>query len=202
MLLGAVSPYAIRLAVERIEESGTVAGRLYAISTVGSLVGTFASALAADPAGRHAPHLPRLRARLRRSSRSPGCARRVALAVPAAILALLAAARSGRSRRAGDGTGAGGGRDAEYQYARVVEEPDGERKLELNEGQAVHSLYRPGSYLTGDYWDEFLVLPFAARREPPRRVAILGNAAGTTARALGPLLPAHARSTPSRSTPS
>ena len=27
----------------------------------------------------------------------------------------------------------------------------------------MHSLYRPGSYLTGDYWDEFLVLPFAAR---------------------------------------
>ena len=39
MLLGAASPYAIRLAVERVEESGTVAGRMYAISTVGSLVG-------------------------------------------------------------------------------------------------------------------------------------------------------------------
>ena len=57
--------------------------------------------------------------------------------------------------------------ETEYQYARVVEEPDGDRELELNEGQAVHSLYRPGSYLTGDYWDEFLVLPFAAR--PGRR---------------------------------
>ena len=27
----------------------------------------------------------------------------------------------------------------------------------------MHSLYRPGSYLTGDYWDGLLVLPFAAR---------------------------------------
>ena len=49
MLLGAVSPYAIRLAVERVEESGTVAGRMYAISTVGSLAGTFASALLLIP---------------------------------------------------------------------------------------------------------------------------------------------------------
>ena len=37
--------------------------------------------------------------------------------------------------------------------------------------------------LTGDVWDGHLVLPFAGRSEPPRRVAILGNAAGTTSRA-------------------
>src|SRR5918992_1279885 len=33
LLLGAVSPYAIRLAVSTVEEAGTVAGRLYALST-------------------------------------------------------------------------------------------------------------------------------------------------------------------------
>ena len=49
MLLGAASPYAIRLAVQSVEEAGTVAGRLYAISTVGSLVGTFSSALLLIP---------------------------------------------------------------------------------------------------------------------------------------------------------
>ena len=51
-----------------------------------------------------------------------------------------------------------------HQYVRVVERADGARALELNEGQAVHSLYRPGTYLTGDYWDGHLVLPFAGRR--------------------------------------
>src|SRR3712207_9314890 len=40
-----VAPYAIRLAVERVEESGKIAGRLYAISTIGSVLGTFTSAL-------------------------------------------------------------------------------------------------------------------------------------------------------------
>ncbi|MCA1682762.1 MAG: fused MFS/spermidine synthase, partial [Actinobacteria bacterium] len=45
------------------------------------------------------------------------------------------------------------------------------------------SLYRPATTLTGDYWDGHLVLPFAAGERAPRRVAILGNAAGTTSRA-------------------
>jgi spermidine synthase len=76
-----------------------------------------------------------------------------------------------------------------HQYARVVERADGSRVLELNEGQAVHSLYRPGSYLTGDYWDGHLYLPFAARSLPPRRIAILGNAGGTVARAFGHFFP-------------
>jgi hypothetical protein len=71
----------------------------------------------------------------------------------------------------------------------VVEREDGSRALELNEGQAVHSLYRPGSYLTGDYWDGHLVLPFAASPRAPQRIAILGNAAGTVARAFGHFFP-------------
>ena len=106
---------------------------------------------------------------------------------PATIIALLALP-VGTIKAAEDGVVLDEA-ETRYQYARVVEEPDGERKLELNEGQAVHSLYRPGSYLTGDYWDEFLVLPFAVQPRPPRAVAILGNAAGTTARALGHYFP-------------
>ncbi|RYE75346.1 MAG: hypothetical protein EOO74_10160 [Myxococcales bacterium] len=73
--------------------------------------------------------------------------------------------------------------ESDYQYARVIEASDGERRLELNEGQAIHSLYRPGSYLTDGYWDDMLALSLSgAKRE---RVAILGSAAGTTARAIG-----------------
>jgi spermidine synthase len=64
------------------------------------------------------------------------------------------------------------------------------RRLELNEGLAIHSLYRPGSYLTGGYWDAFLVDPLAVRPEPPGHVAILGTAGGTTARAYAHYFPA------------
>jgi spermidine synthase len=188
MLMGAASPYAIRLSVERVEEAGTVAGRLYAISTAGSLVGTFASALFLIPVvGTRRTFL--VFGLACAIVAVTGLARRrvAALAVPAVIVLLLALP-------VGTIKASGSGKvleevDTEYQYARVVEETDGDRKLELNEGQAVHSLYRPGSYLTGDYWDELLVLPFAVAAEAPGRVAILGNAAGTTARALGHFFP-------------
>jgi len=36
LLLGAVTPWALRLAVDRVEQAGTVAGRLYALSTAGA----------------------------------------------------------------------------------------------------------------------------------------------------------------------
>src|SRR5690348_4140481 len=48
-LLGCVSPFAIRLAVQKVEGAGNVAGSLYAISTVGSIVGTFLSVLVMIP---------------------------------------------------------------------------------------------------------------------------------------------------------
>src|SRR5436190_597710 len=49
LLMGAVSPWAIRVGVKNVEEAGTVAGRLYALSTAGSLVGTLLSALVLIP---------------------------------------------------------------------------------------------------------------------------------------------------------
>ena len=77
-----------------------------------------------------------------------------------------------------------------YQYARVARSSRAAcAGCQLNEGLAIHSLYRPGSYLTGGYWDDFLVLPFAVRSAPPRRIAILGDAAGTVARAYGHYFP-------------
>ena len=43
MVLGAISPYAVRLLVRRTEESGKVAGTLYFVSTLGSALGTLAT---------------------------------------------------------------------------------------------------------------------------------------------------------------
>jgi spermidine synthase len=79
--------------------------------------------------------------------------------------------------------------ETEYQYARVIEYDDGHRTLELNEGQAQHSVYYPDTVLTGDVWDGHLVLGLAGLERPPGRVAILGNAAGTTARAYEEFFP-------------
>jgi spermidine synthase len=116
-----------------------------------------------------------------------GLPRRWAL-VPLAIAALMAVP-VGTVKGADDGARVIHETDTEYQYARVVEEADGERKLELNEGLAIHSLYRPGTVLTGGYWDAFLVDPLTVLPRPPAHLAILGNGAGTTARAYGHYFP-------------
>jgi spermidine synthase len=185
MMLGAASPYAIRLAVPDVEHSGRVAGRLYAISTAGSLLGTWLSALVLIPLiGTQRTFLS--------FALAAGLVAAIGLgwrylAVPAALAAVVALP-VGTVKATEDGDVIHEA-ETELQYVRVIEEPDGERQLELNEGQAVHSLYRPGSYLTGDVWDGYLVLPFAGLPEPPRRIAILGNAAGTTARAYGHFFP-------------
>ncbi|MFC1751594.1 fused MFS/spermidine synthase [Patescibacteria group bacterium] len=41
VLLGVVSPYAVKLKIENLDTTGSTVGSLYAISTVGSIVGTF-----------------------------------------------------------------------------------------------------------------------------------------------------------------
>ena len=43
VFLGTVSPYAVRLRIKDLKKSGTTVGNLYAVSTVGSIVGTFLS---------------------------------------------------------------------------------------------------------------------------------------------------------------
>ena len=201
LLLGAVSPYAIRLAVSSVGEAGTVAGRLYALSTAGSLVGTLLSALLFIPlVGTRRTFLIFALAIALIAVAGLRPVKRWALA-PAAIAALIALP-VGTLKADTEGSGRViHETDTEYQYARVIEYDEGTRTLELNEGQAQHSICEaecdpgpggprdPRSVLTGDVWDGHLVLPFAARDEPPRRVAILGNAAGTTSRAYEEFFP-------------
>ena len=188
LLLGAVSPYAIRLAVKEVEHAGEIAGRLYALSTAGSLLGTLLSALVLIPAvGTRRTFLVFALAIAVVAVLGLRPARRDALA-PAAIAALIALPVGTLKAEAEDGRVIYEA-DTEYQYARVIERTDGSRALELNEGQAQHSIYEPHTVLTGDVWDGHLVLPFTALERAPARVAILGNAAGTTSRAYEEFFP-------------
>ena len=185
LMLGSVSPWAIRLKMHAVEDSGEMAGRMYAISTVGSLLGTFAAALLLIPlVGTQRTFLTF--ALITGAVAALGLRRRWAL-VPLVIAALMLVP-------VGTVKGSSEARviheaDTEYQYARVVEYPDGERRLELNEGLAIHSLYKPGTVLTGGYWDAFLVDPLAVQPHPPAHIAMLGTAAGTTARAYAHYFP-------------
>jgi spermidine synthase len=188
LVLGMVSPFAIRLALHAVDDAGRTSGRLYAISTLGSLAGTFLSALLLIPlVGTRRTFLTFALALALVGAL--GLARARWALVPAAVAGALVLpvgivkAQSDAGRVVDDA-------DTEYQYARVIQSPHGERRLELNEGQAIHSLIRPGSYLTNGYWDDMTVLPAVARGgAAPGSVAILGNAGGTVARAIGHFWP-------------
>ena len=185
VLLGTCAPWALRLAVDDVEHAGRTSGRLYAISTVGSLTGTMLAALVLIPfAGTQRTFLAFAFALGLVAAAGLGWRYFVVPAVLAVTIALPV----------GTVKAVDGGRvlyedESEQQYIRVIERDDGDRVLELNEGQATHSILPARGYLTADYWDSFLVLPFAARERPPRRIAILGNAAGTIAREYGRFWP-------------
>jgi spermidine synthase len=180
-MLGMVAPFAVRLAVTDVASAGSVAGRLYALSTVGSLVGTFASALLTIPL-----------VGTQRTLLGSACLIVVSgalllgarwLLLAAGVAALAAIPPGAVKAKAGllyeD--------ESRYQFIQVVER-DGARRLYLDEGLAVHSIWRPTTVLTGGVWDMFLTVPPLLGR-PVESVAILGNAGGTTARAFGVFYP-------------
>ncbi|MDQ3992202.1 MAG: fused MFS/spermidine synthase [Actinomycetota bacterium] len=180
-LLCMVAPFAVRLGVTEVATAGSVAGRLYAVSTVGSLLGTFLSALVAIPAiGTQrtliaSAVLIALGGALVLGPRWLGVA--VGVAALAAIPPGAVRARDAIVYE----------RESRYQFVQVVES-DGARRLYLDEGLATHSVWRADTVLTGGIWDTFLAVPPLLGR-PVQRVAILGNAGGTTARAFAVFYP-------------
>jgi len=183
LLLGMVSPYAVRLKVDQVEDAGRVAGRLYAIGTIGSLTGTFLASLLLIPlVGTQRTFLifalalavVALPALGRHWAFGGAVALAIALLMVVPVRATKSTTNSGKVIWE---------KETEYQYARVIQQSDGDRVLELNEGQAVHSIYREGEYLLGGYWDSMLVLTLAGEQRATR-VVNLGSAAGTVARGL------------------
>ncbi len=180
-LLGMVAPFSIKLAVTDLASAGAVAGRLYALSTVGSLLGTFLSALVAIPLLGTQRTLLLSAALIAVGGALVLGARWLVVAGGIALL-LLVPPGAVKPRE-----GLIWERESRYQFIQVVER-DGVRRLYLDEGIATHSVWRENEVLTGGIWDTFLAVPPLLSR-PVERVAVLGNAGGTTARAFGVFYP-------------
>lgn len=74
--------------------------------------------------------------------------------------------------------------ESAYNYIEVLKRDDS-ILLRLNEGQGVHSEYNPGKLFYGGPWEQFLVGPMFTPQfhlAGVQRIAIIGLAAGTTAR--------------------
>jgi spermidine synthase len=189
-LLGCVSPFAIRLALKSVTTAGDVAGRVYAVSTLGSIVGSFTPVLLLIPTVGTARTFLAFSGLLMAVALL-GLARaggrwQVYLWMPLLLAGLACLALPRSVKPVGAGQRLLFEKESAYNLIQVVEDEKGWRYLLLNEGQGWHSLYHPHRLLTGFTWDYFLIGPLF--NPPPfhldhvRRVAIIGLAGGTIAR--------------------
>lgn len=186
-LLGMVSPFAVRLSARSLGSTGRSAGGLYALSTVGSIVGTFLPVLLLIPSiGVKRTIITACIALLAASLYGLHFWERIVAAIPGVLLLvpllLPQVAPLGALKTS---PGMIYAQESFYNYIQVVQTPDGTRQLVLNEGEAIHSVYNPNEILTGWYWDYFLAMPYFNADQNAgkvKRVAIIGLAAGTIAR--------------------
>jgi len=194
-LLGTISPYAIRLSIEDMDHAGRVSGKIYALSTMGSILGTFLPVLILIPI------IGTARTFLFFSFTLMAVAflglalhdRRQALIhlwMPVALAGLAFITLNGPIKAS---SGQIFEAESSYNYIQVVER-DGVRQLLLNEGQGIHSVYTPDLTATNGTWDYFLAAPYF---NPPgedtevKRLGLIGLAAGTISKlyseVLGPV---------------
>lgn len=182
ILLGMVSPFVIRLRIEHLETAGNAAGAVYALSTLGSILGTFLPVFWLIPTYGTRPTIFILAFLLGLVSAAglvAGGRRRVYLLLPV-LIAVLAVFSGGSIRAAAYGQRVYEAESA-YNYIQVVRSGS-ETQLVLNEGQAVHSVYDPTTIYTHAYWDDVMLARYFGSGLPPGRVAVIGLAGGTIAR--------------------
>lgn len=186
-LLGAISPFAIRLLVDDTSKAGQVSGQIYAISTLGSFIGTFIPTLVTIPTiGTKLTFfvfgLFLLFVALAGLGKFSSQREMFTFMWMPVVLVLVAALSAGQALK----HSAGQIYEAESAYNYIqVQESNGFTLLKLNDGQGIHSIYHPDTLNYGGPWEQFLVGPFFyANRKPQdiKRMAIIGLAAGTAAR--------------------
>jgi len=184
ILLGCVSPFAIRLLLKNVETGGNTAGRVYALSTAGSILGTFLPVFWFIPTYGTRPTLEGFGLALVLISIAGLWPRRKAFALfaLAVILAWIFLPSGIKPPQVGKLLYE---KESAYHYIQVVQVGT-KTELILNEGQAVHSIYDSQSLVTGGPWDYFLIAdsfrPAQTTEPAPKDVAILGLAGGTAAR--------------------
>jgi len=183
-LLGCVSPFAIRLLLTDVSTGGNTAGRVYALSTVGSILGTFLPVFWFIPTYGTRPTIEAFALALVGISALALWPRRRLYAsfAVSVILAWIFLPSGIKPPEVGTLLYE---KESAYNYIQVVQVGT-TTELILNEGQAIHSVYDSRTDLTHGYWD-YLLLADAFRSAQstaaaPRSVVFLGLAAGTAAR--------------------
>ena len=190
-LLGFVSPYAIRLRMATVDRAGDVAGRTYALGTVGSIAGSFLPVLLLIPwVGTRRTFLilggmlfiPSLIGLIRLRA-IPQTAFVTTMAVAVGIVSVI---NAGGAIRPAQGGSLVYETESGDNYIQVVQ--DGSAyELSLNEGHATHSIYDPSKPLTQGPWDYFMVAPLFNPLTAPATLdsaLLIGLAGGTVSKQL------------------
>ena len=187
ILLGTASPFAVRLAMDDTQSSGSVAGKIYTISTLGSFIGTFLPVLLLIPAIGTYKTFVALSAMLMIAA-FVGLWQTVSMrsALKFAWMPIILAAATFIGLRGMDKTASNILYEGESAYNYIqVQEVDGFRILRLNEGQGYHSVYHPTQENYHGPWEQVLAAPYfydpSVEPQNVQRIAILGLAAGTSA---------------------
>ena len=191
ILLGMVTPFAIRLEITKLDQAGKTAGQIYSLSTLGSILGTFVPVFIFIPTvGTDLTFvifaMVLLAGALLGLGFAGGYARLAKLGTPLSVVLLIALVFTAlpHTIKAGYGGTLITEKESLYNYIQVVKN-NGTYELILNEGQAIHSLYNPANPLSGGEWDYFLGAPFF--NNPPylasdfHSAAIIGLGGGTIA---------------------
>ena len=193
ILLGTTSTWAVRLLLDATPpadaQMGARVGRLYAVSTIGSLLGAFVPVLWLIPAiGTRLTFFAFSLILLLVLVAGAVGRRHVWLPLGALLVVAGLAFWSGadRSIRAGWDDGARGPiifeDESRFNYI-AVRQWGSERHLKLNDGIGIHSVYHPDALLSDGIWDYFLLAPLfrnaAAVQPAPDSLLVIGAAAGT-----------------------
>jgi len=187
ILLGCVSPFAIRLAIHDRQHAGRVSGRMYAISTLGAILGTFLPVLWLIPAVGTARTFLVFSLTLMAVAFAGlwQCDRKRMMRYLWMPIVLVAWSGLSLSQPIKGTAGQIFEDESAYNYIQVLER-DGVRYLLLNEGQGIHSVYDPDQPVTNGTWDYFLAAPYwnvsPVAGAEVERLGIVGLAAGTIAK--------------------
>ncbi len=186
ILLGCVSPFAIRLSVRGLHATGRVAGSIYGVSTVGSLLGTFLSVFVSIPTlGTRRTFLLMALAlgvvSLWGLVQTLGRRGWLYALIPLLAVLLWMWGTGGAIRPVAGLIYEG---ESAYNYIQVRQQGE-EFILKLNEGEGNQSAYHPDRILLSRIFDYFLAAPFFRPADAPwtlERVCLIGLAGGTMAR--------------------
>ncbi len=190
-LLAMVTPFVLRIMlnhkeenmdkknVNNMEKTGNISGKIFTISTIGSLAGTFLPVIFLIPnIGTQKTFIFFSIILSALSAIGLFLQKKNYLFFLIPIIFFLLFFISGNKIKNIKGSLYEG--ESIYNYIQVIENEDGDRELRLEEGYGVHSRYNPKYILKNDVWSYYLYAPFFLTSQSKEKNAlVIGLGAGT-----------------------